>query len=62
VIPVSNTKSKPSTDVVYHSPGVYGECDDCESAHKRPTHRMPDGDDICAYCYGVRKGYVEGSA
>lgn len=44
--------------VSYHRPDEPGTCDDCDSITSRASHKMPDGDDVCGYCYGVRKGYI----
>jgi len=55
----SESQSGTEQTPVYHAPKGFGTCDGCDHPFKRATHRMPNGDDLCGFCYGVRMGYVD---
>lgn len=48
-----------SKKIKYHTPKNYGTCDGCDQSFKRATHKMPNGDDLCGYCYGVEMDYIQ---
>lgn len=47
--------------IEYHAPKEFGTCDGCDHPFKRASHQMANGDDLCGWCYGERKGYFADS-